>query len=939
MTIKALYPTVRPTLNLNFARTKALDPRVTFSRASTGTFVGSNGLIQTAASGAARFDHNPETGESLGLLVEEARTNLYPISETYASWNVDNNATQITDGTTIAGLTAVKLTSNVDTNALFLEGNNATFTPNTTYTSSVYHKPGNVDGFWFEARGYIGGGTPKLYFNSSTETWSATSGGTAPATWSVKSEKVESNAWRHSITFYIATDTAGTLRLGGLAPANTENVLTGDFGYLAAPQIETGSFPTSYIPTTGSTVTRAADVATLANTGSSIFPVSAFTTVNSPFGTAGGGTTVKLVGPTVKRTAVYNGDLPQAQINTLAGVNDDFWRWRVLGSSFALPGFFTDGQVTVDWGDGTIETLTTAEHTFSNGGGYHDIGFRLDSGTYFKLYINNNASHATKVVALGPAPESMKLNGDRAFWGCSNLEAFDATVDATGSFSFSYAWNNCTSLTSFPLINTAAGTNFTNAWNNCPSLTSFPLINTAAGTVFQNTWLNCSGLTSFPPINTESGTNFLQAWYGCSSLTSFPLIDTAAGTNFQSAWLGLSALTSFPLINTAAGTNFSQAWKGCNSLTSFPLINTAAGTNFSQAWQNCTSLTSFPLINTAAGTNFTYAWYGCNSLTSFPLINTAAVTNFGAAWYNCSSLTSFPLINTAAGTGFNNAWTGCSSLTSFPLIDTAAGTNFGAAWYNCSSLTSFPLINTAAGTNFQSTWEGCTNLTSFPLINTGAGTNFSRAWLSCTNLSSFPLINTAAGTNFFAAWQGLSALTSFPLVDTSAGTNFLQAWNGCSGLTSFPLINTAAGTNFQSAWIGCSSLTSFPLINTGAGTNFQSAWENCTNLASFPLINTGAGTNFSRAWLSCTNLSSFPANMFNTTGTLVATAFTSAFQNCALTAASIENILTSLVTNGQSNITLTLSGGTNAGASTWTANAVTAYNTLISRGWTISRNA
>ena len=79
--------------------------------------------------------------------------------------------------------------------------------------------------------------------------------------------------------------------------------------------------------------------------------------------------------------------------------------------------------------------------------------------------------------------------------------------------------------------------------------------------------------------------------------------------------------------------------------------------------------------------------------------------------------------------------------------------------------------------------------------------------------------------------------------------------------------------------------------------------------------------------------------MFDTTGTMHALAFNSSFKNCALTAASIENILTSLVTNGQSNITLGLEAGTNAGASTWTANAVTAYNTLISRGWTITRNA
>ena len=47
-----------------------------------------------------------------------------------------------------------------------------------------------------------------------------------------------------------------------------------------------------------------------------------------------------------------------------------------------LTGFSTDGQVTVDWVmNGS--PLTTSEHTFTNGGGYHEIGFRLDSGTYF----------------------------------------------------------------------------------------------------------------------------------------------------------------------------------------------------------------------------------------------------------------------------------------------------------------------------------------------------------------------------------------------------------------------------------------------------------------------------------------------------------------------------------------------------------------------------
>ena len=77
--------------------------------------------------------------------------------------------------------------------------------------------------------------------------------------------------------------------------------------------------------------------------------------------------------------------------------------------------------------------------------------------------------------------------------------------------------------------------------------------------------------------------------------------------------------------------------------------------------------------------------------------------------------------------------------------------------------------------------------------------------------------------------------------------------------------------------------------------------------------------------------------MFNTVTNC--TRYLGAFQNCALTAASIENIIVSINAAGTSNGNLSLEGGTNAGASTWTANAVTAYNALVARGWTITRNA
>jgi hypothetical protein len=152
---------------------------------------------------------------------------------------------------------------------------------------------------------------------------------------------------------------------------------------------------------------------------------------------------------------------------------------------------------------------------------------------------------------------------------------------------------------------------------------------------------------------------------------------------------------------------------------------------------------------------------------------------------------------------------------------------------------------------------------------------------------------------------------------TSTVTGFFKTWNNCSSLTSFPTIDTSSGTNFRGAWQSCSSLTSFPSLDFSNGAG---------NVA------------FNAAWYFCSSLADFPANMFDTTGTITSVAFSLAFSGCALTAQSIENILTSLDTNGASNITLGMNGGTNAAYSTWSSAAQTALSNLQTKGWTISYN-
>ena len=77
------YPSIRPTLDLNFAATKTLDRRITFTRDSIGTYTDELGIVRTAPNNTPRFDYDPTTRESLGLLIEESRINLFTYSEEF----------------------------------------------------------------------------------------------------------------------------------------------------------------------------------------------------------------------------------------------------------------------------------------------------------------------------------------------------------------------------------------------------------------------------------------------------------------------------------------------------------------------------------------------------------------------------------------------------------------------------------------------------------------------------------------------------------------------------------------------------------------------------------------------------------------------------------------------------------------------------------------
>ena len=262
------FPMVRPALDLAFAATKRLDPRVTFVRATSATYVGGDGLVKTAGVNEARFDHNPTTRESLGLLVEEQRTNLLLRSEefnigTWSKLNTTITADAVTSPT--GTLTADKLVENATTDGK-LTAQSATLVASATYSASIYIKAAERPALLFHVResSYnirFGG-----FFNTSTGVFTAESAGGGVLTGS--SFTNIGNGWyRCTITGTLGAVTSAVVT--GYLANNVNNIgYLGDGTsgiYLWGAQLEAGAFPTSYIPTTSATVTRAADVASISS--------------------------------------------------------------------------------------------------------------------------------------------------------------------------------------------------------------------------------------------------------------------------------------------------------------------------------------------------------------------------------------------------------------------------------------------------------------------------------------------------------------------------------------------------------------------------------------------------------------------------------------------------------------------------------------------------
>ncbi len=243
------------------------DKVVKFKRASKATYINKSGVLTEAAIDEPRFERD-------GLLIEGQRTNYMLNSESPASWGRSSNMDVPETGTDSFGFTygkfvcndsligqtsAINMASIAATKSVDVSGDNKHVTTSCRFKTELQVRLRiRFDKYDGSATTFLG----DAYIDTQTLEINMTGGAASRITARVR--KDEATGWIFAEATIQAID--GELKIGSqiqYSPKQGGATVSGDYIYLATPQVENGPCVSSFIISGTTAATRASDIVTV----------------------------------------------------------------------------------------------------------------------------------------------------------------------------------------------------------------------------------------------------------------------------------------------------------------------------------------------------------------------------------------------------------------------------------------------------------------------------------------------------------------------------------------------------------------------------------------------------------------------------------------------------------------------------------------------------
>ncbi|ELI5549278.1 prophage tail fiber N-terminal domain-containing protein [Escherichia coli] len=243
------------------------DKIVKFKRASKATYINKSGVLTEAAIDEPRFERD-------GLLIEGQRTNYMLNSESPASWGRSSNMDVPETGTDSFGFTygkfvcndsligqtsAINMASIAATKSVDVSGDNKYVTTSCRFKTELQVRLRiRFDKYDGSATTFLG----DAYIDTQTLEINMTGGAASRITARVR--KDEATGWIFAEATIQAID--GELKIGSqiqYSPKQGGATVSGDYIYLATPQVENGPCVSSFIISGTTAATRASDIVTV----------------------------------------------------------------------------------------------------------------------------------------------------------------------------------------------------------------------------------------------------------------------------------------------------------------------------------------------------------------------------------------------------------------------------------------------------------------------------------------------------------------------------------------------------------------------------------------------------------------------------------------------------------------------------------------------------